>query len=69
MNTSEGAACFSATIHLIYCVTTMCWSQMAVLGLHCYTGFPLAAERGGHTLVSVHRLFIVVASLVAEHAL
>ena len=42
---------------------------MAVLGLHCCTGFCLVAASGGYSLVAVHRLPIEVASLVAEHRL
>ena len=40
---------------------------MSVLGLHCCTGFPLAVMSRGYSL-DVHRLLIVVASLV-EHRL
>ena len=36
---------------------------LAVLGLHCYPGFPLVAERGGCSLAAVHRLCMEVASL------
>ena len=42
---------------------------MAVLGLHCCTGFCLDAASGGYSLVAVHRLPTEVASLVAEHGL
>ena len=35
-------------------------SMLAVLGLHCYSGF---------SLVVVHRLLMMVASLAAEHRL
>ena len=41
---------------------------MAVLGLHCCSGFSLAVASGGCSLV-VCRLRIAVASLVAEHGL
>ena len=36
---------------------------LAVLGLCCYTGFPLVATSRGYSLVAVLRLFIAVASL------
>ena len=42
---------------------------MAVLGLHCCSGFSLAVASGGCSLVVVCRLGIAVASLVAEHGL
>ena len=35
----------------------------AVLGLHCYAGFPLVAMSRGYSLAAVLRLFIAVASL------
>ena len=38
---------------------------LAVLGLHCM-GFPLVVENRGYALVAVCRLFIAMASLVAE---
>ena len=38
-----------------------------MLGLCCYVGFSLVAR--GHSLVVVHGLLIMVASLVAEHEL
>ena len=42
---------------------------LAVLGLHCCSGFsPVVASRG-YSLVAVLRLLILVASLVAEHGL
>ena len=34
-----------------------------MLGLCCYTGFPLVATSRGYSLVAVLRLFIAVASL------
>ena len=40
---------------------------LAVLGLHCCTGFSLAAASGGYSLVAVCRLLFSVASFVAEH--
>ena len=40
---------------------------IAVLGLHCYTAFSLAAESGGHSQAVVCRLLIEMVSLVVEH--
>jgi len=37
---------------------------MAVLGLHCPVGFSLVVVSGGYSLAGVHRLLIIVASLV-----
>ena len=48
------------------CVTSL---SFFLLGLHCYTGFSLAAESGDHSLVVVHRLLSAVTSLVVEHGL
>ena len=42
---------------------------LAVLGLPCYEVFFLAAESWSYSPVAVHRLLIMVASLVAEHGL
>ena len=42
---------------------------LAVLGLHCCTGFSLVVVSGGYSPAGVHGLFIVVASLVVEHGL
>ena len=42
---------------------------MAMLGLHCCTGFSLVGANGNYSLVAVHRLLIVVASLVAGYRL
>ena len=41
---------------------------LAVLDLHCCTGFSLVVS-GGSSLVAVHWLLIVVSSLVVEHGL
>ena len=41
---------------------------MAALGLHCAWAFSSCSERG-LLFVAVHRLLIVVASLIAEHGL
>ena len=38
-------------------------------GFHCCAGFSLVAESWGCSLVAVHRLLIVVASVVEEHGL
>ena len=40
---------------------------MTVLGLQCYAGFSLVAASRGYSLVVVHRLLIVVASVVVEN--
>ena len=42
---------------------------MTVLGPHCCVGFSLIVASGSYSLIGVHRLLIVVASLVAEHGL
>ena len=39
---------------------------LAVLGLHCFGGFSLVVASGGYSLVAVHGLLTVVASLVTE---
>ena len=41
----------------------------AVLDLHCCVGFSVIVVSRGYSLAAVHRLLIVVASLVAEHRL
>ena len=38
-----------------------------MLGLRCCTGFSLVVASEAYSLGEVHRLLIVVASLVAEH--
>ena len=43
--------------------------SLAVLGLHCCTGFSLLMASSGYSLVVVHGLLIVVASSVAPHGL
>ena len=40
-----------------------------MLALHCYAGFSLVALSRGYSVVEIHRLLIVVASLVTEHGL
>ena len=53
----------------------LCWGflfvlfRFAVLGLLCCEDFSLAAANKSYSLVAVHELLIVVASLVAEHRL
>ena len=42
---------------------------LAVLSFSCCAGFSLVAGSRGYSLVVVHRIFIVVASLVSEHVL
>ena len=42
---------------------------LAVLGLHCWSGFSLVAASGGYSLVVACRLLIAVVSPVAEHRL
>ena len=42
---------------------------MAVLGLRCFVGFSLVVASRDVPLVMVHRLLIVVVSLVAKHGL
>ena len=41
----------------------------AVLGLRCCVGLSLAVASGGYSLAAGHSLLVVVASLVAKHAL
>ena len=42
---------------------------LAVLGLHCYTGFSLVEASRGYSLVAMSELLIAVASLFAKHRL
>ena len=42
---------------------------LAVLGVHCCTGFSLVVARGGYSLMAMHGLLISVASLVAGHGI
>ena len=42
---------------------------LAVLSLHCCASFSLLVASRGYSVVAVYGLFIVVASLVAEHGL
>ena len=39
---------------------------LSVLGLHCCMGFSLVVVNGGHSLIAMRRLLILVTSLVAE---
>ena len=40
---------------------------LAVLGLHCCTGFSQVVASGGHSSDVLHGLLLAVASLAAEH--
>ena len=42
---------------------------LAVLGLHCCSGFSLVAASKGYSLVTMLEFLIVVAPLAAEHRL
>ena len=42
---------------------------LAVLGLSCCMGLSLAAVSRGYSLVALHRLLTVVASVISEHRL
>ena len=42
---------------------------LAVLGLHCFVGLPLAGESGGYSLVAVLRLLTLLTCLGAERGL
>ena len=42
---------------------------LAALGLCCYTRLSLVAASGGCSLVTVHRLPVIMASLLAENSL
>ena len=44
-------------------------SFLAVRGLRCCAGLSLLVESGSYPLVAVHRLLILVASLLADHGL
>ena len=48
-----------------FCFNNCIYLFLAVLGLHCCTGFSLVAESWNHPLVVLYRLLAVVASLVA----
>ena len=41
----------------------------AMLGLCCCMGFSLVVASGDYSLIALHRLLIVVASLFSEHGL
>ena len=58
----------------VWCVLFICLLIdlvlfVAVLGLHCCTGFSLVVASGGCSLVVAHRVLIAVASVVGEHRL
>ena len=42
---------------------------MVVMGLHCCVGPSLVAVSGGYSSVAVHKLLMVVSSLVVKHRL
>ena len=42
---------------------------LAVLGLHCYTGFSLVVASGGYSLDALEGHLLAVASLAVEHGL
>ena len=48
-----------------FCFNNCIYLFLAVLGLHCCTGFSLVAESWTHPLVVVYRLLAAVASVVA----
>ena len=54
---------------LLFLISPVLILFLAVLGRLCCMGFPLVAASRGCSLVLVHGLLIVVASLVAEHRL
>ena len=51
------------------CYLFIIYLVLATLDLHCHTGFSLVAVSRDYSLVAVHGLLIVVASLNAEHRL
>ena len=51
---------------LIFFLYNFIYLFMVVLGLHCCSGFSLAAASGQYSLVVVCRLLTAAASLVAE---
>ena len=56
------------TLKCFYVIIFICL-LLAVLGLHCCTGFSLVAASRGYSLVAVRGLLIAAASLVVEHGL
>ena len=54
---------------LSFLIVLFIYLFMAVLGLPCCLGFSLVAANEGCSLVAVHGLLLVVASLVVEHGL
>ena len=56
-------------MYLHYVNQTEIYFWGAILGLHCCSGLSLAAASRDYSLVSVLRLLIAVASVVAEHRL
>ena len=55
---SLGLKIFTYLINLLF---------LTALGPRCYPGFSLVVVSGGYSLAGMHRLLIVVASLVVEH--
>ena len=43
--------------------------RYSILGLRCFTGFPLVAASGGYSPLTVSGLLLAVASFLAEHGL
>ena len=61
---------FSLVIYFIHNILFKKTNIYFCPGLRCSLGFlPLVSKSGGYSLVAVHRLLVVVASLVAEHRL
>ena len=56
-------------LNLIYVFVYICFLFLAALGLLCCVRLFLVLAIGGCSLVAVHRVFIAVASLLAEHRL
>ena len=55
---SLGLKIFTYLINLLF---------LTALGPRCYPGFSLVVVSGGYSLAGMHRLLIVVASLVVAH--
>ena len=54
---------------MLYDISLQLILFLAMLGLNCRAGSTLVVVNGGYFLIAVHRLLIVVVSLVAEHGL
>ena len=57
----------SSSIGTLFFTILCIYLFLAMLGLHCCSGFSLVVASGGYPLVAVLRLLIAVAFLVAEH--